>query len=97
MQTIWKYPIQEISGYQFLSVPRGAKFLSAIEQYGKATLYAMVDPVAPVTQTKVVVRWTGAMDDEYSGTHVFLGTVKLYDGEMVLHIFVEKRMSGRER
>ncbi len=92
MKSIWKFRLPETQGQEEILVPRGAKFLSVIEQFNVPTLYAMVDVHEPLGPTKVLTRWTGSMaDSDFRDTHRFLGSVSLCNGELVLHIFVEKR------
>lgn len=93
--TIWKYPLDYANASQVLSVPGNAKFLSVIEQHSKPILYALVDPEEIMkVETEVLVRGTGdSISGEQLRTHVFLGTVKLQDGALILHIFVERTAS----
>lgn len=88
MKTIWKYPLK-ITDRQILNIPRGAQFLSVIEQDGTLMLYALVDPDFIEKQYEVLIRGTGnPIDEAYLRFCDFIGTVQMPDG-FVWHIFVE--------
>jgi len=94
MREIWKFPLGQWGGVQELEVPGSTKFISAIKQYDKPTLYAIVDPTIDRITTKVWVVQTGtAFDSNLLTTHCFLGTVDFDDGDYILHVFVEKTVS----
>lgn len=91
MKTIWKYPLV-IMDSQVVVAPEGAEFLSATLKDGAPTLYALVDPKAPMESHEVQIRGTGhPIDEALLRSHVFLGTVNTHNGLLVWHVFVEKR------
>lgn len=91
MKTIWKYPL-DITDSQVLTIPKGAHFLSVIEQSDIPVLYALVNPSLPTEQTEVLIRGTGhPIDEAHLPRYVFLGTVGTHSGTLVWHIFVESR------
>ena len=88
MKKVYKYPII-ITDRQVLTIPRGAQFLSIIQQADSIVLYALVDPDAPGKPYEVFVRGTGTpIDDSYLRFCDFVGTIEMRDG-LVWHIFVE--------
>ena len=88
MKKVYRYTII-ISEKQIVTMPRGAQFLSVIEQADSIQLYALVDPDAPEKPYEVFLRGTGIpIDDTYLRYCDFVGTVKMRDG-FVWHIFVE--------
>lgn len=73
-------------------VPVGAEFLSVIEQGDIPMLYALGDLKLLAIQTKVLIRGTGdSINEAQLLTHIFLGTVKTHGGQLVWHIFVERK------
>ena len=88
MRTVWKYPL-EITDRQVLTIPRGAQFLSVVEQDGTPMLYALIDSDSPKKPYEVFLRGTdNPIDEAYLRFCDFLGTVKMPDG-FVWHIFIE--------
>ena len=90
---IWKYPLV-ITDHQVLTIPHGAKFLSAIEQEDLPTLYFIVNPKAveggSFQYLKIVMFGTGQpITNEELENLSFLGTVPTHNGILVWHIFKE--------
>jgi len=75
-------------------MPRGAEILSVDKQGGDTEnsirLWALVEPSAPQVERHVFVIGTGhQVDDPELGR--FIGTVLLYEGEIVAHVFEAKQ------
>jgi len=87
MISIWKYPL-EIDDEQWIDIPRGAKFLSVGVQRGKVCLWVQVDSDAPKESQLIVMHGTG--HPMKSDSMQFIGTVMLYDGDLVFHVFHPK-------
>ena len=86
MKRIFKYILEPLN-VQRLYIPKGSKILSVKEQYGKIVLYALVDDVqGGLDCFKIFVKVTGKPADDISDCE-FLGTVKLYEGELMFHVF----------
>lgn len=74
-------------GEQTITVPEGAKLLSAIEQENRITIYSLVeDPNARLSYRTVFIGGTGKSIN-HSRFSKFLGTVKV--GPFVWHVFCE--------
>lgn len=82
--TIWKYPI-EITDEQNVMMPRNAKVLSVAAQNDTLTLWALVDPSAPLESRRVVVVGTGNPITGKLGR--FRGTVVM--PPFVWHVFID--------
>jgi len=84
LQTIWKYTFpKDQSEYEF-SMPVGATILSVNVQYGFICLWARVDPMGERETRSFRLVGTG---HPVGSTDAHLGTVLLYDGRLVIHVF----------
>jgi len=95
--TVYKYPIEvEMSlvtegRATILNLPVGATILRVMNQNNGLVLYAVVDAMeqryAPIT---ILVRMTGDpfAVPEYPNMIRYLDTVCLYEGQLVLHVFI---------
>jgi hypothetical protein len=83
---IYKYTILVCDEF-VLNLPVGAKLLSVAEQKGEMVLYAMVIPELPLRPVKIRVVGTGKPIPDDMSEFKFLGTIKLYDGKLMFHIF----------
>ena len=80
---IFKYPI----GDDYSIMPVGAQILSAQEQGGILTLWAIVDDdVLEHEQRRIIVLGTGFDVPHYLSKDNFISTVQAHDG-LVWHIF----------
>jgi hypothetical protein len=89
---IWKFPISldriRGDGDYALTMPDGAELLSVQTQVSDEDgfwLWACVDPDACQTARRLWVVGTGFDLPESLGR--FIGTVQLYGGSLVLHVF----------
>ncbi len=90
MKTIYKYPIKPHTR-QLLELPKGTRILSVQEQRGAINIYAMVDnEVEAVELIPVLLYGTGHCVHEEIEEVRFLGTVSMYNGDLVLHAFTEQ-------
>lgn len=79
---IWKFPIER--GELGRRLPRGAKIISAGVQDGwRITIWALVDPEAPLVERLIEVVGTGSSPALSDG--IFIGTV--FVGLYVFHVF----------
>jgi len=93
MKQIWKYPL-EVTDLQEIYAPADAQFISVLVQREQIYLYAIVSPDKEERE-KFGVRIVGtghplmadAGDDH---TWRFIGTVGMFGGKLVWHVFVEK-------
>lgn len=91
MLKIWKFTIVP-EDYQQVEVPVGSYFLSAIEQNDLPVVYALVNPVEPKVKVPILVRGTGhPIDSNILLMYRFLGTVSTHQGNLVWHIFVDRK------
>ena len=98
--TIWKFPIPcELTRGGLLwnpafciSMPRGAKVLTAQAQFGMPVIWALVDPNAPVVERAFLMLGTG--HDAPTAALEYVGTIQLHDGSLVLHVFARERLGN---
>lgn len=82
---IFKYTLA-ITDLQMVAMPIDAEILSVQDQHGALTLWAIVDPSAPVVATAFAVYGTGhPMYADREHRHV--GTVQMHEGSLVWHVF----------
>lgn len=96
MQTIYKYPISPAiqTTIRAVSIPKGGRVLSVESQGSVIVLYAMVDhDEKELMEVQVEVYGTGRPVPDTTNL-LFLGTVKLFDGGLMYHVFV--RVDQRE-
>lgn len=92
MSTIWKFPLNlygpdgNVTDRPVVDIPEGALILTLCLQRGQPTMWAVVDPDAPMAQRRFVVVGTGQpMPDEPT---VYVGTwLSDEDGTFVFHVF----------
>ena len=85
---IWKYSLAIIE-HQSLIVPGFVRLISVAEQRGNLVVYMMVDEEAK-TQNAIDIRIVGTghpADSVY--VWEFIGTVKMFDGELMWHVFAK--------
>jgi len=90
MNAIHKY---ELSGdtLQTVSLPINSTVLSVVEQHQNIVVYAIVDTEQETTQEiQFLLLGTGQTFDNTLDGYTFLNTVKLSDGDVIIHVFVEK-------
>lgn len=91
--TIHKFTLQPVDE-QFVNIPGFIKILSVAEQRGQIVLYAIVDPYpdpeAEPIAVAVRVHGTGHEIPARVTNWHFLGTVKLLEGVLMFHIFVDR-------
>lgn len=97
MKKIYKYRVQPddiLNGY--IQLPYGAEVLSAINQYDYIVLYCLVDDEEDrKEQRTLIVVATGEellqeTIDKIKYYHFqFLGTVSLFDGDSIWHIWIK--------
>lgn len=89
-RVIWKYPLDVVDS-QFVCAPRGAKFISVLNQRDRLVLYALVHPGPPFVDYKVQIRGTGhPIDYDIQQNYQFVGTVQ-DAGVYVWHVFVARK------
>ena len=86
MKTIWKFNVGGL-GQTTIEMPRGAEILSVQAQRGEVVMWAAVDERAATEVRAFVVVGTGSREGVDEHTCRFIGTVQLYDGDLVLHVF----------
>lgn len=82
-RTVYKYAIPSMDVFT-IDLPMGAKLLSVQAQRGVPHLWALVDPDLPVEHRHFRLAGTG---HGIVGGVEFVGTVQLYEGALVLHLF----------
>ena len=81
---IHKYPLA-IDGHAGVPMPRRRRILCVQVQAGVPCVWAVVDPDSPMVPVAFAVVGTGHAVPEDAGP--YLGTVHLYGGSLVLHVF----------
>ena len=97
MKKIFKYIITDNDVLrENVILPYGAEILSAINQYDKLVLYCLVDPNEDRKEDRtIIIKKTGEeipqeTIDKIKYYHFnFLGTVSLFNGDFILHIWVK--------
>lgn len=91
MKRVYKYPL-DIQDEVVVMIPKGARVLSVQVQNGRPCLWAAVDP-NELTLEERLFRISGTghpiQDDVVDG---FIGTIQMYDGKLVFHVFEMKRL-----
>ena len=86
MKRIFKYPLP-VKDLVFLDLPGGAKVLSVAEQANEIVLYALVDDEMQSAERQAFrIVGTGHPCEDVPPM-TFLGTVKLYGGTLMFHVF----------
>lgn len=88
MRTIYKYPLN-VTDDQVISLPAGARILSAANVGGWLVLYALVTTDNSVKLEPHVIRIYGTGNPYYevSNEQRFIGTVITHGGALVWHVF----------
>lgn len=88
MKRVYKYPIR-IEDRQVVGLPKGAEILSMQIQKGNLCLYALVDAsVVEIEFVPICIYGTGH-NIENADNLKFIGSAKMHEGELVLHVFEE--------
>lgn len=91
MRKIFKYFLR-VTDEQTLDLPRGAEILSVEEQKNKVVLYALIDPAeCRLYPHTIYVHGTG--HSIHAENLKFIGTVKLYNGDLMFHVFTPEAQS----
>ena len=86
MKRVYKYPI-EIQDVVKIMMPKDAKVLTVQVQNGTPCIWAAVDPCQMYLECRFFrIAGTGhAIEDDVIDNYV--GTIQMYDGRLVFHIF----------
>jgi hypothetical protein len=89
MKKIYKYEL-DITDNQTIDIPSDT-ILSVMEQNSKVVVYALVDTENVLLTTyEFGMNGTGNPINFDVDSFTFLGTVKLYDGGLMFHVFYKK-------
>lgn len=84
MRTVYKYPL-EITDEQTVNLPKDAIILTVMEVRGQICIYAAVDTNNKPESRTIIMCGTGhSLQD---GTILYIGSIKLYNENLVLHVF----------
>jgi len=92
MNRIYKYELSP-TDRQVLNLPKGTEILSVIDQWNDIVLYALIDEnfVHDTEPFTFIIRGTGHDAGNFKRqNYIFLGTVKLQEGAVMLHVFYRK-------
>lgn len=84
--SIYKYPLP-LTDVATIEMPQGAYVLSAQVQRGDLFIWAMVNPDNPREKRHFRIAGTGHVLEGGSSDYLFIDTVQLSDGVLVLHVF----------
>ena len=88
---IYKYELQPGELVQKVKLHKEHKILSVIEQAGKIQMYVIVNIDSEPEEVNIYVNPTGMQLPDNIITHFdFIGTVSLFNGIFVAHIFKDK-------
>ena len=87
MKRILKYTL-DIVDHQELTLSDTSKILSVENQGDNIVLYAITDELTTCTYS-IIMHGTGRPADDVIGAQ-FIGTVKLYDGSLMFHVFARR-------
>lgn len=89
MRAVNQYTLANYFGAQSISMPKGARVLSAYAQHEIPCICALVDPDAPMEKHGfgVVPTDEAWQSDDEEALGSFVGTVHLRGGNFVLHVF----------
>lgn len=82
MKTIWKY---NFTTYAEFDVPKNAQILDVQLQHNEATIWMLVETEKPKEIRKFITQPTGHELPDYD--MLYVGTIQLHNGYLVLHIF----------
>jgi len=87
MKKVYKYRL-DVTDEQFIELPKGAEILSVAEQRDDVVLYVLIDTTVTETEPRTIyVHGTG--HNVFGENLRFIGTVKLYEGSLMFHVFEE--------
>ncbi|MFW5962596.1 MAG: DUF7352 domain-containing protein [bacterium] len=75
---------------QILNLPTGSRILSVIEHNNRIALYALVNPKEFNTEIWTIYVQGSGFPSPFLQSSIFLGTIKLDDGNNIFHIFYTK-------
>jgi len=85
---ISKYKLENID-QQTIVIPLPARILSVAEQNNDIVLYSIIDDEkdVPKIPVDILIKGTGDVVENNIGLYTFIGTVKLFDGKEIWHVF----------
>jgi len=90
-QRIYKYIYPLIEDPKRIKMPRGSSILGVEEQFGNIVVYALIDKdEQTIIDYPIAVLGTGRRVPSDINDYAFLGTVKLFGGELMFHVFCKK-------
>ena len=88
MKSVYKYNL-DTTDNQIIEI-QSKNILSVNEQYGNIVVYALFDSDIKPIRYEFNIRGTGHPIIFEVDNFNFLGTVKLYDGNLMFHVFYKK-------
>jgi hypothetical protein len=85
MSMIWKYVLNH--GITELSMPAGAKILTAEVQYNAICLWARIDPESPRIPRQFILFGTGHPITVPDNRLEYVNTIQMDDGSFIGHVF----------
>lgn len=89
MKSIYKYPLKTEDVVR-IKMPAGAEILTVQVQNGLPTLWALVNPDAPLYERIIEIFGTGnpvGIGDDSGSSRIYIGSYQLYNGSFVGHVF----------
>ena len=85
MRSVWKYAVEPDEFV--VEMPTGAVVLSVEAQYGLVSMWALVNPEAPLCSRRFVTVGTGHPLPDEIDSFRFVGTFQMRGGSLVFHLF----------
>ncbi len=84
---IYKYVLKSVDE-QTINLPQGYQILSVMNQFDKIVLYALVSDNKKYTEDVSIKIVETVHDIDFNtAEYKFLGTVSIYNGELMFHVF----------
>lgn len=88
--SIYKYPLKA-QEHQELELPLGAQILSVQAQRNEICIWALVNTGTINTEIRRVSIYPTGRSSSSTLDREFLGTVQLHGGDLVFHVFLDRR------
>ena len=92
--TIYKYEL-EVGASQVVELPEGAEINCVQAQHDKICIWAEVNPERPKEKHVVWVFGTGHDINEESKDKRYMGTVQMFEGSLVWHVYISGSFTNR--
>lgn len=88
-EIVYKYPL-ETKNEQVVLLPTGARILTVQQRNNNIFLYALVNPTYQNDQAFIIRFYGAGQEISDSDELEYINTVQLYEGRLVIHVFVKR-------